>query len=162
MNPDAFRHVYGYHFAENRVVWEHASSLSEEQFARDAAYSVGSVRDQIVHLISADDVWFSQLRGVEPTTPAAGLGDRAAIRAQWDEVERQARDYLAALRDEMLFGKPFPDHPEDKDLVLWQVLLHVANHGTDHRAQVLRALNDLGVQTRSQDYVFHAYGHPLP
>ncbi|NOK62014.1 MAG: hypothetical protein GFH23_1086650n1, partial [Chloroflexi bacterium AL-N1] len=46
---------------------------------------------------------------------------------------------------------------EDKDLVLWQVLLHVVNHGTDHRAQLLRLLHDLGVRTTSQDYIFYVY-----
>jgi uncharacterized damage-inducible protein DinB len=56
----------------------------------------------------------------------------------------------------MLFDKPFPDG-EDRDLILWQVLLHVVNHGTDHRAQVLRFLNDLGVETTSQDYKFYVY-----
>jgi uncharacterized damage-inducible protein DinB len=41
------------------------------------------------------------------------------------------------------------------------VLLQVANHGTDHRAQLLRLLNDLGVKTVSQDYIFYAYDHPV-
>jgi len=45
----------------------------------------------------------------------------------------------------------------DEDLILWQVLLHVVNHGTDHRAQLLRLLNDLGVRTTSQDYIFYVY-----
>ena len=49
---------------------------------------------------------------------------------------------------------------EDKDLILWQVLLHVVNHGTDHRAQLLRWLNDLGVNTEYQDYIFYVYGYP--
>jgi uncharacterized damage-inducible protein DinB len=127
------------------------------------AYSLGSVRDQILHLIWVDDLWFSQLRGAEPPAPLdpAAFGDGTTARAHWDAVEQRMRDYLAALRDEMLFEKPFPDHPEDRDLILWQVLLHVVNHGTDHRAQVLRSLNELGVETRSQDYVFYAYGHPV-
>ena len=54
------------------------------------------------------------------------------------------RDYLAELRDEMLFDKPLEG--EDKDLILWQVLLHVANHGTDHRAQLLRLLEQIATQ----------------
>ena len=70
------------------------------------------------------------------------------------------RDYLAELRDDMVFEKPFPEG-EDKDLILWQVLLHVANHGTDHRAQLLRLLNDLGVKTTSQDYIFYAYANVI-
>jgi len=34
----------------------------------------------------------------------------------------------------------------------------VVNHGTDHRAQLLRALNDLGVMTEYQEYIY-AYGY---
>jgi uncharacterized damage-inducible protein DinB len=66
------------------------------------------------------------------------------------------RDYLANLRDDMLFKKPFAEG-EDKNVILWQVLLHVVNHGTDHRAQILRLLNDLGVKTGHQDYIFYVY-----
>ena len=62
-----------------------------------------------------------------------------------DRVEQSMRNYLAELRDAMLFEKPIIEPEEDKDLIVWQVLLHVVNHGTDHRAQVLRILNDLGV-----------------
>jgi uncharacterized damage-inducible protein DinB len=69
------------------------------------------------------------------------------------------RDYLAELQDDMLFKKPITQE-EDKDLIVWQVLLHVANHGTDHRAQLLRILHDLGVKTESQDYIFLVYDNP--
>jgi uncharacterized damage-inducible protein DinB len=63
------------------------------------------------------------------------------------------------LQDDILFEKPIKEPEEDKDLVVWQVLLHVANHGTDHRAQILRLLNDLGLRTESQDYIFYVYEH---
>jgi predicted N-acetyltransferase YhbS len=43
---------------------------------------------------------------------------------------------------------------------LERVLLHVVNHGTDHRAQLLRSLHDLGLETSSQDYIFYVYEHP--
>lgn len=82
--------------------------------------------------------------------------DRDSIRKHWDAAEQRIRDYLAKLRDDMLSEKPLEG--EDKDLILWQVLLHVANHGTDHRAQVLRLLNDL-VKTVCQD-IFYVYDHP--
>jgi uncharacterized damage-inducible protein DinB len=163
MNADAFRHFYDYHFAENRKLWDEGiGSLSDEQFTHPVKYSRGSVRDQIVHLMSVDDTWFSALRGAEipDSLDPAALGDRETIRAHWDKVERSMRDYLSSLRDELLFVKPIADG-EDKDLMLWQVLLQVANHGTDHRAQLLRQLNDLGVKTVSQDYIFYAYDNPL-
>jgi uncharacterized damage-inducible protein DinB len=94
----------------------------------------------------------------EPLNPA-DFDNRETIRTHWDAIERNMRDYLAKLRDDMLPGKPFAEG-EDQDLILWQVLLHVANHGTDHRAQILRLLNDLGVKTTSQDYIFYVYDNP--
>lgn len=159
MNADAFRHFYEYHFTENHKIWNACTaSLSPEQFTQETGYSQGSVRNQIVHLISADDTWFSALRGFdvpEPLDPA-GFDNLKDILTHWDSVEQSMREYLANLGDEMLYEKPFPEG-EDKDLILWQVLLHVANHGTDHRAQILRMLNDLGVKTTSQDYIFFIF-----
>ena len=162
MNANAFRHFYDYHFAENRKIWDaYITPLSYEQFTQNANYSHGSVRDQIVHLMSVDELWFSELRGLEPSEPlpTADIDDRKIIRAHWDNVEQSMRAYLGALQDEMLFDKPIEEPEEDKDLIVWQVLLHVVNHGTDHRAQILRLLNDLGVRTESQDYIFYVYDH---
>ena len=86
--------------------------------------------------------------------------DRAEIRARWDAVEAQMRAYLEQLQDTTLFNQPIVEPAEDKDLTVWQVLIHVINHGTDHRAQMLRQLHDFGLQTTSQDYIFFAYETP--
>ncbi|NWF71205.1 MAG: DinB family protein [Chloroflexi bacterium] len=162
MNADSFRHLYNYHFRENRKLWDsYITSLSQDQFTLPIAYSLGSVRDHIVHLTEVDDMWFSELKGLtEPAIPFIVDGDdRIKIRQQWDAVEQMMSDYLADLRDEMLFAKPIVLE-EDKDLTTWQVLLHVVNHGTDHRAQILRLLSDLGVKTGPQDFVFYLYEQP--
>jgi uncharacterized damage-inducible protein DinB len=164
MNADAFRHFYNYHFAENRKVWEHVASLTFEQFTQPVDYSRGSVRDQLVHLLDAEDMWFSELRGAQPLEPlpeTVTADDRIAIRAHWDKVEGNIHAYLASLHDEQLFSKPITDPDEDKNLIVWQVLLHIVNHATDHRAQLLRALHDLGVDTKFQDHIFYVYENPI-
>jgi uncharacterized damage-inducible protein DinB len=160
MNADAFRQFYDYHFAENRKMWDrYLVPLSQEQFTRTVDYSHGCVLDQVVHLMSVDEAWFRDLQGAEfpEALSPEELEDRNIIRARWDNIERDMRAYLAEVTDEMLTDKPLEG--EDKDLMLWQVLLHVANHGTDHRAQILRQLNDMGVETTYQDYIFYAYEH---
>jgi uncharacterized damage-inducible protein DinB len=91
MNANAFRHFYDYHFTENRKIWDNdVTPLAHEQFTQHVDYSRGSVRDQTVHLISADDTWFSALRGVEIPEPLnlANFDDRKIIRAHWDNVEQ--------------------------------------------------------------------------
>ena len=163
MNANAFRHFYDYHFAENRKILEHVAALTFEQFTQKVDYSRGSIREQLVHLIDAEDVWISELRGAQPSEPlpeTMDMDDRDAIRSLWDTVEQNTRAYLANLQDDQLFSKPITNPEEDKDLIVWQVLLHIVNHATDHRAQLLRALHDLGVDTKSQDYIFYVYENP--
>lgn len=141
MNADSFRMLYDYHISENRRIWDaYVRPLPQALFVQPVAYSVGSVRDQLVHLMNVDEIWFSQLRGVEPQDiEDASVVDRDVIRRHWDGVEARMRGYLATLRDDLL--------------------LHVANHGTDHRAQSLRLLHDHGVKTGPQDFVFYCYDH---
>ncbi len=161
MNADAFRHLYAYHLAENRKLWDIAvTHLSEDQFRQPNGYSLGSIRNQFVHLMDVDSAWFGDLRGaaVPGAFETPDDMDRTAIRAQWDAVEGFMNAYLADLRDDMLADTPLEG--EDAALKLWQVLLHVANHGTDHRAQILRLMADAGVRTPPQDYIFYVYGNP--
>lgn len=162
MNADSFRQLYDYHFQENRKLWDnYIIILTQDQFTSSHAYSLGSVRNHITHLVEVDNIWFSELKGLtEPAIPLVDdSDDRIIIRQQWDAVEAMMREYLAALSDEMLFTKPIIME-EDKDLIVWQVLLHVVNHATDHRAQLFRLLTDLGANTFSQDYIFYVYDHP--
>lgn len=163
MNADAFRQLYNYHFVENRNIWHHIIQLPYHQFVQHFNYSLGSVRNQIVHLMNVDEVWFCELSGIELPVPyqPADIDDRAAIRARWDSVEQMMRGYLAGLRDNMLFDQPIREPVEDRNLMVWQVLIHVVNHGTDHRAQILRILHDFGLKTTSQDFIFYVYDRSL-
>jgi uncharacterized damage-inducible protein DinB len=164
MNADAFRHFYNYHFAENRKIWNHIASISFEQFNHPVDYSRGSIREQVIHLLDAEDMWFSELQNSQPLEPLAettDVDDRDIIRAHWDVVEKNIRAYLSTLQDDMLFTKPIKEPEDDRELIVWQVLLHIANHATDHRAQLLRALHDVGVDTKYQDYIFYTYENPL-
>lgn len=161
MNADAFRQLFDYHFSENhRLIEEYAPQLSPAQFTQPAAYSHGSVRDQLIHLMRVDEAWFSDLRG--EALPEPGIPEEVIsldhLRAEWGRIERMMRDTLKSLKDEQLMDRPLQG--EDQALRVWQVLVQVVNHGTDHRAQILRTMHDLGVKTQSQDFIFYMYEHP--
>jgi uncharacterized damage-inducible protein DinB len=160
VNADAFRQLYDYHFTINRKIWDQCIvPLTQEQFIGKVDYSVGSVRNQVVHMLNIDDRWFSGLRGekVPGFLNPVYYHKRDRIREKWDGVEARMRVYLAELRDDMLFEPPFLAEG-DQTTLLWQVLIHVANHGTDHRAQLLALLHQLGVETFPQDYFFFVIG----
>jgi uncharacterized damage-inducible protein DinB len=130
--------------------------LPQDQFIQNVAYSVGSVRNQVVHMLNIDDRWFSGLRGEEVPgfRNPVHYTNRDKIRRLWDDIEEKMRDYLGTLTDDKLSTQPFLEVIND----LMQLLIHVANHGTDHRAQVLALLNQQGVETFPQDFVFYVKG----
>lgn len=156
MNAGGFRKLFEYHFAANRKVWDQCvAGLTDEQYTRQLDYSVGSVRNQVVHLYNIDDRWFSGLRGVEIPRflNPVHFPRRDTLRQRWDETEAAMRTYLTTLTDKDLSCVNYDP------LTVWEVLFHILNHGTDHRAQLLAALHQLGVTTTfPQDYVFFAWG----
>ncbi|MFW9888284.1 MAG: DinB family protein [Candidatus Thorarchaeota archaeon] len=77
------------------------------------------------------------------------FGKPEKIREKWDIVEAEIRGVLKKLTDEDL-EKLF-----DKKTKRWQVLSHVINHGTAHRAQIGAMLRLLGFKPPSQDYIFN-------
>ena len=127
-------------------------TLSDEQFLKPLDYSVGSIRNQCVHLMGIDDRWFSGLRGVAvPDFLDPELyPTREVVRTFWDRVEADMKSYLDALTDADL---------EDMmdDLPVWAVLQHVALHGMDHRAQMLVMLHGLGAPTFAQDFIYRFF-----
>lgn len=161
MTADAFRHLFDYHFRANNRLWtECVLSLNDAQFTEQVDYGIGSIRNHVVHQFNVDDRWFSGLRGEEVPgfVNPVHYYKRDVIQAERERVEAKARDYLAGLTDDMLLAKPF-DTPERPDsLTLWQILAHIVNHGTDHRAQMLMLLARHGVTTFPQDYVFFCLG----
>lgn len=156
MTPEHIRQLYDYHFTINRKLWDQGiMALDEARFTQPLDYSIGSIHHQMVHMMSVERRWFGGLCGdaeLPPHADPADYSDRPAIRTEWDAVEAKMRDYLAALTDAEI-NRPFTDQFQ-----VWQVLLHVVNHATDHRAQVLAALNGMGVETFPQDYVYYLLG----
>ncbi len=155
MNTEDFRQLYQYHFHLNHKIWDEIiQTLPAEQFTQDLPYSVGSVRNQLVHLLSIEERWFSGLRGEEVPGFANPeyYPNRELIRQKWDTVEAQMKSFLAGLDDEKLKA------PFGEDILVWQVLIQVLGHGIDHRAQLLAMLNQLGAQTFSQDYALYLFG----
>ena len=158
MSINLIRDYYEYHFTINRKIWDECiTKLTNEQFLQETDYGVGSIRNQIVHMMSVDNAWFDDLLGEEFVSHMNPVHypHFEKIRKTWDEVEQKMRQALATVDDDTL-TKSFP--VSDGKFSYGQMLLHVINHGTDHRAQLLKMLNEQGIETFPQDYIFFALG----
>ena len=162
MEVARIKDIYQYNYALHRRVWESIDQITGEQFTQEIDYSIGSIRNHMVHLADVDERWMTRLKE-NPMPDRLEYEDfptRQSIRAKWDEVERYVLDYVDSLTDEVLEQTLEFDMPHRggiKTNTYWQILVHVANHGTDHRAQVLRLLHEFGAPTFDQDYAIYLW-----
>lgn len=155
-----FIHLFHYHFSENKRVIEIAKSLSDEKLHEEVKYSIGSIMNHLRHLVYVDDGWLSDIADLVPLIDEPQEFMLEALMDFTLDIEKRMFTFLSDQNDDDFFRKPI-NEGDDKDLYLWQILFHIINHGTDHRAQLHRLLHDQGVKTESQDYVFHAYENPV-
>lgn len=154
---DIIRAMMDYHHTRMRMLWDSIMTLTDEQFTTDIPYSHGSVRNHMVHLANVDRGWVRGLRQ-EPNARSGGaeLADyvtRKRTRELWESSATFVNDYLDTLDDTALGVTP-----KNMPMPVWQTLFHLVNHGTDHRAQVLRILTDFDAPTFDQDAAFHFMG----
>ncbi|HEX8993158.1 MAG TPA: DinB family protein [Anaerolineales bacterium] len=141
-----------YHITMNGRVWSSIGQLNEQQFVADGNYSRGSIRNLMVHLAHTDLRWLTGLKNLPD--PARNLKkfeeypDRAAARAYSESVAAELKEFVHGL-DEVRLN----ERPAAVPAPRWQVLLHLVNHGTDHRATVLQKLHDFGAPTFEQDFI---------
>ncbi len=153
LSAEVARTLIGYHIASNEQLWASIDTLSDEQFAAPVPYSHGSVRQHLIHMMSVDRRWLEGVQGRRVAHLSADdYPDRDTVRRQFADIAEHLRTYADSLTDDTLMQAP-PSMPGP----LWQVVAHLVNHGTDHRAQVLRLLHDYGAPTFDQDLIIHLW-----
>lgn len=161
MRPNEIRTVFEYSYWAFDKVWNCVLKLNDAQFMEELDYSRGSIRNQVIHMMSATRRWILRMNGGEmvPHLAFDDYATRAATKARWDELRAEAMSYISSLTEADLDGKitwQLPDRGMSADNARWEILLHVANHATDHRAQILAMINQhFGIETMEQDLLFY-------
>jgi uncharacterized damage-inducible protein DinB len=136
--------------------------LTPEELAAPGCSGHGSIRDTLAHFMATQWGWFSWFDGTMTVTQAYSVrisGDSldrvAKARARWAPIDKQATDTVNGLSDEKLrdvWTWSLPTGGSDS-LPLWRLLLHLANHGTHTRAQIVAAIRRLGHDAPNIDFL---------
>ena len=133
-------------WASNRLLAE-AATLSPEELTRDFKTSDRSVIGTLAHIFAADRVWIGRIRQSPPAVFITDSDrDLFALQEQWPGIHAAWLQWATELtNDSACSNFTYKDlkgnswtHP------VWQVVLHVVNHGTHHRGQVSGFLRALG------------------
>ncbi len=147
MNQNDILTLFDYNYWATARVLKAAANLTPDQFIAPAGLSHGSVRGALTHILGAEMVW--RMRCAEGTSLSALPGEEDfptlnALRERWADEEQKMRAYLNSLSDETLnqavHYKTTKGVPHEN--VLWNLLVHVVNHGTQFRSEAAVALTN--------------------
>jgi uncharacterized damage-inducible protein DinB len=149
MNKNDILTLYDYNYWATERVLKAAANLTPDQFTAPAGVSHGSVRGAVVHILGAEMVW--RLRCAESVSLTALPSEQDfptvnALRERWADEEQKMRAYLNSLSDEALDQtvKYKTTKGVSFENVLWHLLVHVVNHGTQFRGEAGIALTAYG------------------
>lgn len=159
MNVSDLERVFDYSYWANRRLFHAVSQLTPEQFTQTVAGSYGSIRNTLVHVLSAEWGWLDRCGGPS-RGPALKPDDYPTLHSlveTWSRIEAHVRGFLSALEDGDLGRTVEFTNPrgEKRSMILGPLLQHAANHAVHHRAQVALLLRVLGYAPGNFDLLLY-------
>lgn len=133
--------------------------IDDEDLRRDLRASHQSIWGTLAHLYQADCVWWSRLQGVAATP--------ASVFEPGSSIEELRERWLLVLNQLVTWAESRSDAEWAADLEyrnsrghyfkqpVWEIALHVVNHGTLHRGQILSMFRQLDRVPTGVDLIFY-------
>jgi uncharacterized damage-inducible protein DinB len=151
--------LYDYGYWANRKLFHVISQLTPGEFTRPVGGSYGSVRNTMVHALSAEWGWLDRCGGRErgPRLNPDDFPTVESLLAAWNKVEGYVREFLSKLKDEDLARniEYSIGRSEGRSMPLGELMHHAAIHGVHHRGQLALLLRMLGYAPGNFDLLFY-------
>jgi uncharacterized damage-inducible protein DinB len=160
MTVTSLQALYDYSYWANAKLFEPLSRLTTEEFVRPVAGSFASLRNTLVHMMSAEGGWLDRCGGPKRGAPLKpeDFPTLEAITAYWAGQESKMRAFLAGLTDADLSRRmefTVPQISFSRVMALGEMLHHAAIHNIHHRGQVTLLLRELGHAPGNVDILFY-------
>ena len=157
MDLDWIKALYTYNRWANARIFDALSTLPHQHYTMDMHSSHRSVRDTLVHIISAEWSWLMRVKGTSPKAmwSPSDFPTISALRTRWSEVAREQAEFIASITEESLKTPITYVNTQGETFTypLWQILQHVVNHSSYHRGQVTTLLRQLDSEPIATDFL---------
>jgi uncharacterized damage-inducible protein DinB len=159
VSATAARELILYMLWADRTVLGAVREVSVEDLTRDAGVSYGSLLGTMAHMLGAQRMWLARFSGLhlDRVLGPADFRDLISWIHGWEETAAETEAFVAGLTDEQL-ATPITwtnTRGETYTLPLWQPVVHMVNHATYHRGQVISMLRQMGYAVPSTDLVYY-------
>jgi uncharacterized damage-inducible protein DinB len=149
-------HLRYHQWATNKVL-EETVPLPAPQLVKTLGGSFPSIHETLTHLYQADCIWLDRLNGVPTGTLAdyEAPGCNYELQSAWAEIQAKMiafagnlaeNDWQREMSYKTLAGVAF-------ETPIWQMVLHIVNHGSYHRGQITNMLRHLGLKPVGLDLI---------
>jgi uncharacterized damage-inducible protein DinB len=158
VSADTLRTHLAYTTWASRRLVDAAARLTPEELTRDFQTADRSVLRSLAHVFAADRVWLARLtHAPAPQFITEADYSLSVLQNDWPALLDRWQQWAANLTDEsaraIVAYKDMKGNPYSQPL--WQLVLHVVNHGTHHRGQVSGFLRVMGHTPPPLDLVFY-------
>ena len=135
-------------WANNKII-DCINNLSDEQISREIASSFPSIKKTILHIWDAEAMWWQRLKLSEKIIRPSDEfdGSFAELVKKLDQQSNEWKDWVdnaTEIQLQHVFAYQNTKKEQFKQPVN-EMLLHLFNHGTYHRGQLVTMLRQLAV-----------------
>jgi uncharacterized damage-inducible protein DinB len=156
--------LFDYNYWATARVLDTTEKITPEQFAAPVGSPPQSIQQILVHTLSGEWIWRQRLAdGISPSAhlSVSDFPTLNSIRERWQVEESALRAYLNKLADanldKVIHYQSLNGTPNDH--IQWTLLLHLANHGTQHRSEVATLLTAYGASPGDLDFIVYIRTH---
>lgn len=154
-SADWIRELYAYNEWANSLILAAASGLTDAEVREDRP-GVESIGETLRHIARAQHGWWcfwtDTERARQPELPEARVMD--ALDGWFRGSHAELRAFVESL-DENALERTYEDTNDAGEPVtfhLWEMMVHVVNHGTQHRSEAAAVLTVLGRSPGDLDF----------
>ena len=149
MTAQEMRQLFAYNAWATNKFFDTLGPMAHDQLIKEMHTSHSSIFNTLTHLVGAEKIWYSRWTGgaVEPFLKAESVPSLAALKELWTKVGFDIAKFIASVTDKKLLelfemktskGEVFAQ-------IYWQAMLHVIDHSTYHRGQIVAMLRQMDV-----------------
>ncbi len=158
MNKQDIQLLYKYNQWTTAKILDAASHVTQEQLLAPASFPHGGLRGTLVHALFAEWIWRNRWEGTSPNyrLKLEDFPTFESLSTRWAEEEEKLMAFVESLTDEKLNNKFRYQSTEGKsyERTLWQAMMHLINHGTQHKTEAAALLTDFGHSPGDIDLIY--------
>jgi uncharacterized damage-inducible protein DinB len=159
--PSVLQDQIDYTAWASRRLMQAAVDLSPEELSRDFLTADHSVLGTLVHIYFADRLWLARVQGAPfPGLPSDSERTLVHLQSALPDLHDRWRQWASSLTVESPTREiKYSDLKGNQwKQPLWQIILHVVNHGTHHRGQISGFFRSMGHTPPTIDLVAYQRG----